>query len=218
MITLTAGVVQPSLLVLFILLGFDVVGILLALVISHALTCVLSWVVGLRSLPAAGPGEDGGEAGLFAGTPGLAGRLFRYVGLVYALDLSKYLRTLPFASLMVLGFFEGSREEALGHVALLGVGYKVVDLAIKFLVSATRGIYTPMLAEVYATRDTDKLRRVFTTISKLQILLCVPAAFGLYTLSREFIVVLFGSQFEPAVALTRVLEVVPILRTAQRPN
>ena len=35
----------------------------------------------------------------------------------------------------------------------------------------------------------------------------------MYTLSREFIVVLFGSQFEPAVALTRVLIVFLFLHT-----
>ena len=212
MINLTIGVFQPSLLLSFILLGFDVAGILLAIVISNALACVLSWAVGLRALPLLDR-VGGASAGLFEGTSDLAGRLSRYAGMGYMLDVSKYLRALPFASLMVLGFFEGSREAALVQVALLGVGYKLVDLAIDFLVASTRGIYTPMLAEVHANRDTDTLRRVFTTASKLQILLCVPAGFGLFVLSREFIVMLFGADFEAAVVLTRVLIVFLFLHT-----
>lgn len=210
-ISLTVGVFQPTLLVVFILLGFDVAGILLAVVIANGLACLMSWVAGVRFLPAVD--RDAPPAGLFTGAPDLAGRLSRYAGIVYVLDMSRYLQALPFASLMVLGFFEGSRAEALGQVALLGVGYKLVDLAINFLVSATRGIYTPMLAEVHATRDLQKLRRVFATVSKLQILLCVPAGFGLFVLSREFIVTLFGEDFESAVVLTRVLVALLFLNT-----
>ena len=211
-INLTVGVFQPSLLVVFLLLGFDVAGILTAVVISSGLGCVLSWWAGVRSLPAVGRGPRE-AAGLFSGNSDLAGRLSRYAGIVYVLDLSKYLRALPFAALMVLGFFEGSREQALAQVALLSVGYKLVDLAINFLVAATRGIYTPMLAEVHATRDVEKLRRVFSTVSKLQILLVVPAGFGLFVLSRELVVVLFGEAFEPAVLLTRMLTVLLFLQT-----
>ena len=211
-INLTVGVVQPSLVIVFILLGFDVAGILLAVVIANGLACVMSWVAGVRSLPAVDRAARP-AAGLFTGTPDLAGRVSRYAGIVYLLDMSKYLQALPFASLMVLGFFEGSRAEALGQVALLAVGYKLVDLAINFLVAATRGIYTPMLAEVHVTRDLQKLRRIFATVSKLQILLCVPAGFGLFVLSREFVVTLFGQEFEPAVGLTRVLVVFLFLNT-----
>lgn len=211
-INLIVGVLQPSLLILFILLGFGITGILLALVASSGLACVLSWTAGLRSLAALDAGARS-TGGLFGGMSDLAGRVARYAGVVYVLDASKYLRALPFASLMLLGFFPGGRDAALGEVALLGVGFKLVDLAINFLVAATRGIYTPMLAEVHASRDSDKLRRVFRSASKLQILLCVPAAFGLFVLSRDFISVLFGEAFEAAVLLTRVLIVLLFVNT-----
>ena len=44
-------------------------------------------------------------------------------------------------------------------------------------------------------------------------LLCVPAAVGLLVLSREFVFVLFGERFAPAVPLARVLIVFLFLET-----
>lgn len=210
-IALIVAFIQPLLLITFILMGLDIHGILIALVISNMLACGLSWYWGIKALPATKLKLTFKK--LWIETRSFLKRFFTYASIIYFFDMSRYFRDFSFANLIILSFYSSSKNKALLQVAFFGLAFKLVDSAIKFLVSASRGVFTPMLAEVYVEKDPEKLQKVFWNASKFQVLICIPAAFGLMLLAQDLIPVLFGVQFAPSTTIAQILIVFLFLET-----
>jgi O-antigen/teichoic acid export membrane protein len=201
-IALLVAFIQPILLITFILLGLDITGILIALVLTNMVACGLSWYWGLKALPKSKLKMSFRK--LAAGADLLLKRFFSYSFIIYLFDMSKYFRDVSFASLIIMSFYGADGDKALQQVAFFAAGYKLADFAVKFLVSASRGVFTPMLAEVYAERDQEKLQKVFWNASKFQVLISIPAAFGLMTLAGDLIPILFGEDFLSSINIAYV--------------
>ncbi len=202
-IALLFAFIQPLLLITFILLGLDITGILIALVLSNMIACALSWYWGIKALPKTKLKMS--FKNLVKSSESFFKRYLSYSFIIYLFDMSKYFRDLSFASIIIVSFYSGNNEKAIQQVAFFSAGYKLVDFAIKFLVSASRGVFTPMLAEVYAEKDQEKLQKVFWNASKFQVLISIPAAFGLILLAKDIIPILFTEDFLSSINISYIL-------------
>jgi len=210
-IALIAAFIQPTLLITFILVGLDISGILLAIVLSNMVACALSWYWGIKALPSQKIKLTARK--LWIETRTFLKRFFSYSSIVYLFDMSKYFRDLPFATIIILTFYFTSNTSAKLQVSFFFVGFKLVDSAIKFLTSASRGVFTPMTAEVYAEKNAEKLHKIFWNASKFQVLICIPAAFGLMLLTPNLIPVLFKEAFAPSINIAYILTAFLFLET-----
>ena len=87
------------------------------------------------------------------------------------------------------------------EVALFATAYKLSFTTVAFVVASFRGVYRPLLARVRVRNDRIQLRRTFTVVSKAQLVVLLPAALGLTVMSGDYIPLLFGADFSPAVPL-----------------
>ena len=115
--------------------------------------------------------------------------------LTYAFGLSAYFSGMGFAA-PALAIVLSTEE-----VALFATAYKLSFTTVAFVVASFRGVYRPLLARVRVRNDRIQLRRTFTVVSKAQLVVLLPAALGLTVMSGDYIPLLFGADFSPAVPL-----------------
>ena len=90
-------------------------------------------------------------------------------------------------------------------VALFATAYKLSFTTVAFVVASFRGVYRPLLARVRVRDDRVQLQRTFTAVSKAQLVLLFPAGLGLTVMAGDYIPLLFGTEFSPAVPLVWLL-------------
>lgn len=194
-LTLLQAVLEPAMIGLVLLLGYGIAGVVGALALS-AMVLTVGGIVMLRRALAEVP--DQGPAS----SPPLARQreFWRFAVFTYVYELSLYFGG-PDFSRTVLGAALGSANE----VALFSVGYYVALMVVVMMVSGFRGVYRPMFARLRVSGDLEQLRRAFDAVTKVQIALLLPAAVGLEVMMAEYLPLLYGKAFEPAVPVARVL-------------
>jgi len=88
-------------------------------------------------------------------------------------------------------------------VGLYGVAYKIA-FAFQFLPMAFAAALYPAMSETYIT-DRKKLGMLMTVSLNYLMLIAVPIAFGVATLAREFILLLYGPEFLGSVLPLQIL-------------
>jgi O-antigen/teichoic acid export membrane protein len=71
-----------------------------------------------------------------------------------------------------------------------------------------------MFARLRVAGDAEQLRRAFSVVTKVQVALLMPAAVGLEVMMSDYIPLLYGRAFEPAVPVARVLVALLFTETA----
>ena len=205
LLTLCQAIGEPALIGLALMLGFGIGGVIGALALAAA-TLTLGGLVPLGRALAGIPEQSGGSS--LAPLP--RDRAFwRFATFTYVYELSLYFGG-PDFSRTVLGAALGNPAE----VALFSVGYYVALMVVVMMVSGFRGVYRPMFARLRVAGDAEQLRRAFSVVTKVQVALLIPAAVGLEVMMPAYIPLLYGSTFEPAVPVARVLVVFLFTETA----
>ena len=122
-------------------------------------------------------------------------RFFRFSLFTYAFGLSAYFSGMGFAAPALAIVLS---TEA---VALFATAYKLSFTTVVFVVASFRGVYRPLLARVRVRNDRIQLQQTFTVVSKAQLVILLPAGLGLTVMSGDYVPLLFGSEFTPAVPL-----------------
>ena len=122
-------------------------------------------------------------------------RFFRFSIFTYAFGLSAYFTGIGFVAPALAVVL--STEE----VALFATAYKFAFRTVSLVVTPFHGVYRPLFARVRARNDRAQLQQTFTVVSKAQLLVLLPAAFGLTVMAGDYVPLLFGEEFEPAVPM-----------------
>jgi O-antigen/teichoic acid export membrane protein len=194
-LSLLSGLFDLALVVLAVSMGLHLTGVIAALAISMTAVTVIAIIVTLkqvRSLPG-GPGDVPDKA------PATA-RVWRLSIVTYVRDLSLYFATPAFASPVLLTVLGGP-----GPVALFTTSYFVASSTVTLVVSSFRGVYRPAFVRVLATNNPSQLHRAFDLMNKMQVLLVVPAGVGLGVMVADYLPLLYGESFLPAVPIARTL-------------
>ena len=195
---LLAGVVRPVLIAAFVLAatalhlsGWDVVGAMLALLITTAVSVAVSlwqsWKL-LQRIPEE-PHHRAGEVHRPSARP-LRDRLVSFAALNYLLNWSVYLYDRDFVVLVMP--FLLAPEDLKPQVAIISLAYKTGKEFLRALVVPLTGVQTPLFARLYAENRIEGLRTAYTTITKFLILAIFPAGVGLIVTARNFYQVVYG--------------------------
>lgn len=185
-IDLVMAILQPALIIGLVLLGWDVQGVLVALVVTPIVGVALAWWRMRRAV--AGLPETGEE--VYSRARQLWPRFLSFSGISYLLNLSTWLYDLPFLSLVAAAYLS-TRD-----VGSLGVASKFVSLFLTYLMVPLTGTQIPLFAHLYTRKGTAEVQEAFAVLSQFLLLLLMPAGVGLALLSPS-LVPLFYPSFPP---------------------
>jgi len=106
---------------------------------------------------------------------------------------------------VMLGFFSDDTS-----VGLYTAAVKLTRIVIP-VITAFGTAMIPRFAEHFGNKDVLKVKELIHTSFRIIILLAIPAGFGLYLLSNEFILVFSGEQFSAAANAMKVLSALPLV-------
>ena len=75
------------------------------------------------------------------------------------------------------------------------------------VLSGFRGLYRPLLARVLEQQDPAQVRRTFDLVSRVQVIMLVPAGAGLAIMVPDYVLLFFGSEFAAAAPIAATLTV-----------
>lgn len=204
LLTLLQSVGEPALIGLALALGYGIGGVIGALALAAALLTAAGLVPLGRALAAIPDRPAAPPPPLRRDRP-----FWRFAAFTYVYELSLYFGG-PDFSRTVLGAALGDASE----VALFAVGYYVALMVVVTMVSGFRGVYRPMFARLRVGGDAERMRRAFSVVTQVQVALLLPAAVGLEVMMPDYIPLLYGRAFEPAVPVARVLVALLFTETA----
>lgn len=180
LISVIVTLLQPLLVTAFILAGWGVGGVLLALVITPALAVALASAQARRvtgELPAAA--DTTGPQG------SLRARFARYASVSYLSQLATWLTDVEFVVFLAAAWM------GLEQVAVLGFAYKFARDFLNYVATPLAGLTTPLLTRVRQRQDPSALREAHASLTRLIWLLVLPAAIGLSLLAERLIATLY---------------------------
>lgn len=189
-VALIAGLLPPLLTAGAILAGWDVLGVLAAMVAAPTIaTALAAWQV-LRhqrefaALPA--PASDDGRW--------LPPGFVRYCGVSFLMTATDYLASAGFAV-----FF----AETLVEAAVLTAGVSIVRMVLSYLYTPMVGVQVPLFTRVRAGEG-GTLTGAYQSVIRLQVLLLAPGGIGLLLLAQPIFALLIP-QYTSAAPLVWVL-------------
>jgi|GEM_PF-3345039 len=186
--------IQPALVIWFVMAGLDIIGILIAMTAANLTVSFIAGRYSLKSIKAVEKEEKEEFKAREIGK-----RFSLYSIFFYFYELSRYFIGVDFAVFIIA--LVRAKEE----IAYFSLGFKFVMMVIVFLVSSMRGVFRPLIGNVYATGDIEKLRRTYDNLEKIQILLTIPAGAGLFILTPDLIPLFYKADFLPSVPIARIL-------------
>jgi O-antigen/teichoic acid export membrane protein len=185
---------QSGILILLIALGYGVVGALLALTLATIANVVIGAGLVWRMLRAVQPASNVHRTWVSIYT-----RLAKFSALSFLMNLSTYFYDLPFV-IVVLSYFND-----LAGVALFGLAFsRVVMPVLRMLFTPLTGVQMPMFARLRTQENASKFNEAYVTLTRLLILLLMPAAVGLALVAQPLVVLFFQARYAasaPVVAL-----------------
>lgn len=154
----------------------------------------------VASVPDHGVPAEGREAGARF-SPGVRStRLWRFAAFMYVFDLSSYFAVPAFASTAL-----ASATGDMAQVALFNVGFQFPIMVVVVVLAGFQGLYRPMFSALFSDGDPVRIRTAFREVTKVQAILLIPAAAGLAVMVGDYIPLLFGVEFVPAVPIAQIL-------------
>ena len=182
-------------------LGYGIAGVLVAIAASGAVVAIVGLGFVLRAVSELPPRVEAS-----ASPPSAA---WKFSLFDYSIELSRYFGG-PDFSRMALALVVADR----GLVAIFAVGFFIPSMVVTLIASIFRGVYRPMFARLRAEGRFSEAARAFAAISKVQIALLLPAGVGLAVMAGDYVPLLYGSSFAPAVPVTRLLILLLFAETA----
>jgi O-antigen/teichoic acid export membrane protein len=188
---------------LALFVGFEMAGVLGGLLASASVVALASVTSTRRLLSRAGAGmaEAHGRqpADRRAWFDGEADRVIRFSAFSYLFGFLGFFTDMGFAAPAL------ALTLAPAQVALFATAFKLTFMTVVLVVSGFRGLYQPVFARLRIRNDPRQLQQAFAAVSKAQLVLLVPAGMGLMVMSGDYIPLLFGAEFRPAVPISWVL-------------
>lgn len=190
--------------------GYDMGGVLGALVASGCGLGLfgLGWIAAVLSsleqegdqapAPAADPRPTDRQEAEKAATRETP-RFLGFALFTWVYELGLYFSGAGFASpalAIVLGVHD---------TALFTTAFKLSLMTVGLMVSGFRGLYRPIFTRLRTRNDPAQLQRAFRTLTKAQLVLLIPAGVGLGVMAADYLPLMFGEDFLPAVPVARVL-------------
>ncbi|MDQ3930536.1 MAG: oligosaccharide flippase family protein [Chloroflexota bacterium] len=194
-----AAVVRPTLTATLVLLGWGVLGAMLALlittVVSVAISLWLAWRL-LRMMPE----EPAANAAAVKrpSTRPIRQRLISFAGLNYLMNWTVYLYDLPFVAL-ALSFIIRDPASRFVEVAIISLAFKATKEFLRALVVPFTGVQTPFFSRLYAEGRIEGLKTAYATMTKFLLLALLPAGVGFLVAARNILLVFYGQVGHDAV-------------------
>ena len=198
-LALLQAALDIALIVAALFLGYGMAGVLSALVISAGFVAIVS--IGCVVVRVGRIDERGLEerrTAIADAENALPARA-RFTLFTYIFELSLLFVGMGFAA-PALAIVLGPED-----VALFGVAFRLSIMSVGLVVTGFRGLYRPLFARLRLRDDLEQLQRAFTTVAKAQLVLLLPAGIGLVVMCGDYIPLLFGVEFLPAVRVSWVL-------------
>ena len=202
-LSLVQAVLDPVLTVFALWWGWGMAGVFGALVCSSLVLVLLSTARASRAMAMTPLAKSETRAGTSRES------LLRFASFTYVYELSLYFAGAHFASIALAAVLRNKEQ-----VALFATGYKTVLMTIVIVVSSFRGLYRPMFARLRAGGDGDQVRQAFSAVSKVQLALLMPAGIGLSIMIGDYLPLLYGAAFTPAIPIARALTPMLFAETA----
>lgn len=184
------SLVNPVLTIAFVLAGWKVVGVLLALTITTVIAVALS---SYRAFVALREERHTPRVAKPVDLRDLGKRFMSFSMLTYFMNISVYFYDLPFVILVL-----NANHDLVG-VAMMALAFKLARQMLQMLVVPLTGVQTPLFARVYAEKREDALRTAYTTVTKFLIVSLIPAGVGLAIMSRNVLQLLYLQRHSQAV-------------------
>lgn len=169
----------------------EVYGVMLALLITTIICVgVAGWQAWLASQEAVISKET---KSLPTARENVWRRFAQYAALMYFFNVSVWFYDAPFAILIFTSY-----QEAL-TVVLIRLIYSFVKQLLKTLLIPFVGIQTPLFAAIQVENKAGQLQAAYASLSRLQIFLLIPSAFGMIVVARNLVDLLFIQQGSNAV-------------------
>ena len=205
LITVLQALLELAIAGAMLALGYQMGGVFAGLVAAGAVAAVLSLGSASRQMAYVSTAGDTRRHERPESDParlwfsGEGRRFFHFSVFTYAFGLSAYFTGMGFAAPALAVVL--STED----VALFATAYKLSFTTVGFVGASFRGVYRPLLARVRVRNDRVQLQQTFTAVSKAQLVLLLPAGLGLTVMAGDYIPLLFGVEFSPAVPLVWLL-------------
>ena len=135
-------------------------------------------------------------------SPGLSvGRFWNFALLLYFGTVSGYFSGAGFASATL-----GIVSDGVEAVTLFNTGHQIPLMVSVVLLGGFQGLYVPLFGRLISTPD--RLRTGYQEVIKVYAILLIPAGAGLLVMLGDYIPLLYGQAFSPAVPIARILTVV----------
>lgn len=135
-------------------------------------------------------------------------RFLGYTAFTYLYEMSIYFSDKAFAA-PALAVLLGTTE-----VAIFWYGFNLAFMSVGLMVASFRGIYRPMFAHLRARNDPRQLRRAFAGVSKVQLVVLLPAGVGLFVMMPDYIPLLYQAVYLPAVPVAQAFVALLYAQTA----
>lgn len=135
-------------------------------------------------------------------------RFLGFALFTWVFELGVYFSSAGFASpalAIVLG---------IDQTALFATAFKLSLMTVGLMVSGFRGLYRPIFTRLRARNDLGQLQRAFRALTKAQLVLLMPAGVGLGIMAADYLPLMFGPEFVPAVPVARILVALMFTETA----
>ncbi len=175
------AVLQPLLIIVLVLAGWDMKGILVALVVTPIVGVALAAWRARQAMVALPEGTATADRWWHR----VWRRFLAFSAISYLINLSTWLYDLAFLSLVTAAYL-GTAD-----VAALGVASKFVGLFLTYLMVPLSGIQVPLFAHLYARKGLQELQQAFEVLSQFLLLLLVPTGVGLALLSPSLVPLLY---------------------------
>ena len=186
-----------------LLLGYGMGGVLGALIASASVVALMHVLYVSFTLDRLSTTDPARRPPTPATTPrwlaGQGPRFFRFSTLIYLSGLFGFFSTMGFAA-PGLALVEGT-----DNVALFAIAYNFAFTTMNVAITGFRGLYKPILARLRIRKDPAQIRRAFSMVTKGQLAVLIPAGMGLIVMSGDYIPLLYGDDFRPAVPIAWVL-------------
>ncbi len=188
LITAAVALLQPLLVIAFVLAGWSVGGVLLGMVITSVVAVGLAvWqtAIAARELAPAPPAA--------APDPTLPGRFTRFAGVSFLTQGTTWFYDVAFVSFALTAMGLG-----LEQMALLAFAYTFAKSFLSYAYLPFGGLLTPLLTRIRGRDDPAALQDAYGSVSRLFLLVLLPAGAGLALLTPALLALLYPRYTETA--------------------
>jgi O-antigen/teichoic acid export membrane protein len=180
-ITVVVTLLQPLLILGFILLGWQLEGVLLGMVITPVIAVILA---GWQARRAARDLDHGDPAA--PTDPTLTRRFAGYAGMSFFIQATTWFYDIPFVVFALAGLGTGAEQ-----IAIVGFAYKFAKDYLGYVYIPFSGVLTPLLARIRGRQDPAALQETYGSLTRIFALLLIPAGVGLALLAPRLLALLY---------------------------